>query len=276
MTVHPGDTSGNVARMLDYIHKASALGADIVVFPELATSGYVEDQRSCAEELAGETVSRVRDAARRGSVWVAIGLAELRDGDLYNSGILVSRRGEVVGSYSKTHLGLEPAAGSDVAEAEIFSAGSDYPVFSTDIGMVGMMICKDGLFPEVSRIYSVEGCEVLLWLNHRREMATCHLETTANVNRLVLVASNVAATLERDGGGSAIVYFEDRVLAGASGRAFRHRGAFLARAGKGETLLCADVDMEVARGRRKAWLAHWLNRRPHTYGPLTKVKNPVC
>jgi predicted amidohydrolase len=99
-------------------------------------------------------------------------------------------------------------------------------------------------------------------------MESCHLEANANVNRLVLAACNAAATRERDGGGSAIVYFEDRALTDGAGRAFRHGGALLARAGKGETIMCADVDMEAARSAREAWLAQWLNRRPETYGRL--------
>jgi len=268
LLVEEGDVEANLARILAYIGQASELGADIVCFPELSTCGYARDLRACAEEVRGGVVSELSAAAREKQIYVLVGLPELCGDRIYNSALLLDRQGEPVGRYHKTHLALDTRGGTVAAEADTFAAGDTYPVFVTDFGRMGIMICKDGLFPEVARIYTLRGCELLFWLNNRGELNPCHLEMNANVNRVVVVASNVAAGLTSDGGGSAIVYFEDMVYPNSEPDSFRHTGSFLARAGKEETMVCAEVDMDYARRRREAWFNRWLNRRPEIYGPL--------
>jgi len=103
--------------------------------------------------------------------------------------------------------------------------------------------------------------------------STRHMEMIANVNRLILAASNVAASQSADGGGSAIVHFEDYAFPNSQPDSFRHIGSFLARVGKEDAILCADVDTDNARRCRKTWLRRWLNRRPETYGRLVEVGN---
>jgi len=269
LLIQLGDVESNVTKMLAYIDKASMLGADIVCFPELSTCGYVRDPSAYAEDLEGRVVSAIRATARKRRIYVVFGLPDLYGDKVYNSALLLDRQGDILGRYSKMHLALDTRGGTIDAEADIFAPGRDCPVITTDFGQVGMMICKDGMFPEVPRIYTLQGCEVLFWLNSRPEMNPCHLETNANINRMILVASNIAGGPASDGGGSAIVHFEDFVFPDSKPDSFRHRGTFLVRAGKGETILCADVDMDYARQRRQAWREKWLTRRPEIYSPLT-------
>jgi predicted amidohydrolase len=73
----------------------------------------------------------------------------------YNTAVLFDRRGAIVGRYRKTHLPL--------AEAESgVTPGSDYPVFETDFGTVGILICWDHWFPETARILRTRGAEIIL------------------------------------------------------------------------------------------------------------------
>jgi predicted amidohydrolase len=78
---------------------------------------------------------------------------------VYNTGLLIDRTGGVLGKYRKTHL--------PIAEGLLrgLAPGETYPVFRTDFGTVGLMICYDGHFPEVARILSLAGAEVILFPN---------------------------------------------------------------------------------------------------------------
>ena len=75
-------------------------------------------------------------------------------GLLYNGLIVISRDGQLMGTYNKTHLWA--------GERFWFRAGDRYPVFDMDFGKVGLMICYDGGFPEVSRILALSGAELIL------------------------------------------------------------------------------------------------------------------
>jgi predicted amidohydrolase len=89
-------------------------------------------------------------------MYIVAGLVE-RDGPLvYNVAVLIGPDGQLVGKYRKVCLPRsEIAAG--------IAPGSDYPVFSTRFGRVGLMVCYDGFFPEVARALSNRGAEVIAW-----------------------------------------------------------------------------------------------------------------
>ena len=74
--------------------------------------------------------------------------------DIFNAATLISRRGEIVGHYHKTHLAPGEAG---------IRPGDDYPVFETDFGRIAMMICMDIHYPEIARIYALQGAEILCW-----------------------------------------------------------------------------------------------------------------
>ena len=84
------------------------------------------------------------------------GLLE-RDGHLvYNVAVLIGPDGKVVGKYRKVCLPRGEVDGG-------VAPGSDYPVFATRFGKVGLMVCYDGFFPEVARELTNRGAEVIAW-----------------------------------------------------------------------------------------------------------------
>ena len=139
------------------IEKAAGQRADLVVLPETLTyCGTGLKFVDCAEPIPGPSTEYFGKLAKTHNLYLVPGLIE-RDGRLvYNVAVLIGPDGSVVGKYRKVCLPRTEI------EAGIMP-GSEYPVFDTCFGKVGMMICYDGFFPEVARQLSIRGAEVIAW-----------------------------------------------------------------------------------------------------------------
>jgi predicted amidohydrolase len=147
-----GDLAGNRELALSAID--AARGADVIVLPELVTSGYVfESREEClAASLAPDDLAEWGAAA--GGAIVVGGFAERADdGLVYNSAAMVDASG-VLGVYRKLHLWDQ--------EKLFFEPGRELPrVHDTPHGRLATMICYDLEFPELVRMVALEGCELL-------------------------------------------------------------------------------------------------------------------
>lgn len=150
-----GDVAGNRARMIAAI---GATESDLIVFPECALSGYgfssKDEAWPHAEPAAGESSQALSEACREHGRWVVFGMLE-RDGDrLFNSAVLVGADG-VAGTYRKMHL---PFLGVDR-----FTLQGDlgFPVFTTPVGRLGILICFDLSFPEAARALKLGGAQII-------------------------------------------------------------------------------------------------------------------
>lgn len=154
-----GDPEGNRRLTNEAIAEAMAAGAQVVVLPELASSGYVfesaEEARSCAEPTAGPTLQSWSQAASGGDAVVVGGFCELGDdGLLYNSAALVDATG-VVAVYRKIHLWDR--------EKLFFEPGLECaPVVETRFGRIGIQVCYDLNFPEVARGLALAGADLIV------------------------------------------------------------------------------------------------------------------
>lgn len=161
-----GEKFYNAARIADYMESAKAKGADMVVFPEMALTGYSDDgcheykdkmQFRDAETTEGDCVKFLAQKAKDLGIYAAFGMPE-RDIDdsniIYNSAMVVGPEG-VVGSYRKIHPALE--------ETKWCVKGSEPFSFDTPWGKVGVGICYDSYkFHELVRYYTMEGCRLYL------------------------------------------------------------------------------------------------------------------
>lgn len=151
-----GDVEGNKQRSAAAVAAAAAAGADVIVLPELATSGYDFESGEQAEASGISSDDEVFDDwARAGDGAVVIGGFAERDENavLRNSAILLDGSGARV-VYRKTHLWDE--------EALHFTAGDEAPpVVDTAAGRIGVIVCYDLEFPELTRSLAVRGAELL-------------------------------------------------------------------------------------------------------------------
>ncbi|RUL88815.1 carbon-nitrogen hydrolase family protein [Tautonia sociabilis] len=161
-TVHhrPVDGSTPEAKREQFaplIAEAARQGADLVVLPETLTYfGSGKSFAEVAEPVPGPSTEYFGRLAKEHDLYVVAGLVE-RDGHLiYNVAALLGPDGSLVGKYRKVTL---PTSESDAG----IMPGSDYPVFDTRFGKLGLMICYDGFFPEVARQLTINGAEVIAW-----------------------------------------------------------------------------------------------------------------
>ena len=158
MEPHVGEKDRNVAHSLEMIDKAAEAGANLVVLPELANSGYVFNTRAEAHELAeeipgGPTCEAWSEAAARHNMHIVAGIAESDHRALYNAAVVIGPEG-VIGTYRKNHLWA--------TENLYFEPGNlGVPVFHTEIGRIAAAVCYDIWFPEVFRMAALQGADIL-------------------------------------------------------------------------------------------------------------------
>jgi predicted amidohydrolase len=194
-----GDLPGNHRRILRVIEEETSAGADVLVLPELITSGYffdtVDEVDACAITPDDPLVSEWAAAIRGGSI-VILGFAERgEDGLVYNGAVMLDAGG-VLATYRKAHLWDD--------EKRFFTPGSQPPpVVETRFGRIGFMVCYDFEFPEFPRRCALEGAELIAvptnWPLVRRPEGErppeWHLaQAAARVNRVVIACCDRTGT----------------------------------------------------------------------------------
>lgn len=139
------------------IEEAAKKKADLVVLPETLTYyGTGLKYADVAEPVPGPSTEYFGKLAKKHDLYIVAGLIERDKHLVYNVAALIGPDGELVGKYRKVTLPRGEIEGGVMP-------GSEYPVFETRFGKVGMMICYDGFFPEVARELSKRGAEVIAW-----------------------------------------------------------------------------------------------------------------
>ncbi len=243
-----GAKDANLAKSLAMIEAAADHGANLVVLPELANTGYVFKTRdevfSLAEPIPGgpSTDAWCEIAARR-NLHIVAGIAEVCGQALYNSAVLVGPDG-YIGTFRKMHLWA--------AENLFFEPGNlGFPVYSARIGRIGMAICYDCWFPETFRLNALQGADIVCvptnWVPipgqdpTREAMANILVMAAAHSNSMFIACADRVGT-ERGQpfiGQSLVVGYTGWPVAGPAGR-------------DSEEIIMAEVNLSDAR-RRRNW-----------------------
>jgi len=182
------DKAHNLKIMGKTVTKALKQSPDLVVFPELSLTGYVvRDQiYELAETVPGPSTNAMEKIAKAAGTHVVFGMPERSEktqATLYNTAVLVGPEG-YIGKYRKMYLPTH----SVFEERRYFRPGYDAAVLDTQIGKIGLLICYDIFFPEVTRLARLKGAQLLVCISAspavRRtyfELLTCAraLENTA-------------------------------------------------------------------------------------------------
>ena len=256
-----GNKTGNLQRMAQLCEQAASQGAKLICFPELATTGYRGDLLSTqlwdlSDFDGSETYRMFSQLASRLDITLVAGFAERgsRVGEVYNSvGVWNPGCENISGVFRKVHaFGIEK---------QWFKNGDTFPVFDTPIGKIGVMICYDMGFPEVARILTLQGAELLIapsaWCIQDRDMWDINTACRALENGTHLLAVN------RWG------HEEDLHLFGGS-KIMGPRGQVLCEAScEQEQLLVGEIDFRL-QAHTRLNVPYLRDRKPLDYGLLVQ------
>ena len=155
-----GDCNANQARLHSLLTAIAPHQPDVVITPECFLDGYVADSDVSAETLAdyaidpdtAPEIKAVQHWAADNNTWMIYGCMRRTTQGVYNTALIISRSGQLVGHYDKTHLQTHDLK---------FLAGQALPVFESDFGPFGVMICADRRWPETVRTLALRGARVI-------------------------------------------------------------------------------------------------------------------
>jgi len=217
-----GDREHNLNVMKRNIRQARDRDANLIVFPELALTGYT--CRDLLYELAepvpeGPSTHCLEEVAKKEDIHVIFGMPERSEkarAALYNTAVLLGPKG-FIGKYRKTHLPTHSA----FEEKRYFRLGYQAPVFETDVGRLGMIVCYDVFFPEITRLLRLKGSQLIVCISAspavRREFFEVLTVARAIENTVYLAYVNLVGV--EDGlqfwGGSRIVAPNGKIVSQA-------------------------------------------------------------
>lgn len=175
------------ARMGELLDQAVAERPDIVALPETWVSQGVRytSLDEIAEPISGPTVGFAATYAREHNCYVICPLITTHDGIFTNDAVLLDRRGEIAGIYSKVHPVVQ---GSEFTSLELgVTPGRDLPVFETDFGRIAIQICFDLMYPEDWATLKQKGAEAVFWCSAYD--GGKHLEIQAWNNRYYVISA---------------------------------------------------------------------------------------
>jgi predicted amidohydrolase len=154
--INSSGSNENLEQFAELVAKAGAANADIVCLPEGVTMvGTSHTYHSASETVPGPSTEFLGKVARKHNLYIVAGILEQEGDIIYNTAILIDREGMLAGKYRKVALPREEIDGG-------ITPGESLPVFDTDFGRIGIMICWDVTFPEVARTLALQGAEIIL------------------------------------------------------------------------------------------------------------------
>ena len=231
------DKPANLATIEKYARVTASVGAEFLCCPELFLTGYNlgAELRDLAEPIDGPSVTRLRAIAAATGVGLIVGLPERNGARTYNSAVAIDAAGALVGVHRKIQL-------FGTIEPQVFTPGDKLVAVQMGRHRIGLAICYDVEFPEISRGLAQAGAQIICAptanMAPYTEATTTLVRARALENGVAVIYANIAGT---DGdlefiGGSAIVGFDgmDAARAGFRGERFLHARA--------EEILAASPD----------------------------------
>lgn len=216
-----GDKNRNIKKIGEKVTEAKKRGARLVIFPEMSLTGYVvrDEVYELAENIPGPSTKALERIAQRTKTHIVLGMPELSgktQATVYNSSVLVGPKG-FIGKYRKMYLPTH----SVFEEKRYFRSGYQPAALDTELGKIGLIICYDIFFPEVSRLTRLEGAQLIVCISASPTMRRAFFETLTTAraieNTAFLAYVNLVGT--EDGlqfwGGSRLIGPSGKVLAKA-------------------------------------------------------------
>jgi len=247
-TVTQGDVDANQAYVRAALKRVSDQGANLVVLPEMWSSGFAYKNLGELSVRTAGIVEELLKLSRELKLVIVGSMPEPHGAKVYNT-VYVVDNGILAGSYRKMHLF------SLLGEDKAFDSGDNWLLAETSIGKVGVIICYDLRFPELSRRLALEGAAVICvpaqWPKPRQEHWRTLLRARAIENQLFVVACNACGLIGK------LDFFGMSMI-------IDPKGEVLAEAGETECEIAAQLDLQTMADWR-AQIPCFNDRRPELY-----------
>ena len=264
----------NLEHALSMISDAAKKGAEIVCLPELFSAPYFaqgeheeKEAEKFAEKIPGVTTAALSACAKENHITLIGGSVYERDGGkFYNTAAVFGSNGQLLGKYRKMHVPYDEC----YYEKNYFEGGNlGFKVFGIGKAKVAPLICYDQWFPEAARSVALMGADIVMYPTaigtvKGIEQAEGNWQVAwENVMRGHAIANGfIVAAVNRCGIEGKMDFWGGSFVCDAFGKT-------IARAGKGEQVLLAKVDLNHSKMVREGW-GFLQNRRPDQYGIITK------
>jgi predicted amidohydrolase len=271
MTSNPDE---NLTRALHYIKAAAERRAEIVCLPELFRSPYFciheKSPQDYSEPIEGVVTDTLSSAARQHGISIIGGSIYERTSDnrLFNTSLVINKKGELLGTYRKVHIPHDPA----FYEQHYFEPGDlGFKVFDLGVAKVGVLICYDQWFPEAARSLALAGAQVIFYptaigrVDGMSPVEGDWQTAWETVQRGHAIANNVVVcAVNRVGSEGSSHFWGGSFISNAFGHV-------LARGAESPGLVVAEVDLAHSEYTRAGW-RFFDNRRSNQYEALTKER----
>lgn len=294
----------NVNRALSLIDYVTGRfgSAKLCLLPEFSLQGFdhlpsLEESLGVCVELPGPEIAPFQEAAAKKGIFIAGNAFEVHQdwpNRWFNTAFLIDPRGEIALRYRKINTGSVVGNACNTSPGDVYSEyvaryGHDalFPVADTDLGRIGMLVCYDICFPEISRALAMKGAEILLHptgepYGAHRDSWECAKRARAFENVVYLASANHGAYYCQLPNGKwtndAGLIFQERVeseiapsmRSHGSSEVLGFDGKVIARAdGPGEAVIQATLDVEALRYRRSQTGMNFLAQlSPEVFAPV--------
>ena len=259
------EKSRNLETIIQRMNVAAGSGAELIVLPECAVTGYVfnslQEVIPYAENIPGPSTRKLEECCHALGIYAVIGLIEKSDDKYFNAAVLIGPKG-LIGRYRKIHL---PFLGVD---RFLDPGDKPFKVYKTGIGNIGMLICYDCNFPESTRVMSLMSADIIAlptnWPDGREIIPGYIVPTRAFENRVHLVA---ASRIGQENGTGFIGQSE----------IINSQGKMVAKAGDKDEIVYGKVNLTESRQKHVVikpgeFEVDCINdRRPEFYKIIAKV-----
>ena len=265
------DIAANVEKHIAAVREAAANGAQIICLQELFDAQYFPqfvDVKSYnfARQLPDNVTITIQNLAKElGVVLIVPIYEEAMAGVYFNTVLVYDADGTYLGKYRKNHI----PDGPQYLEKFYFTPGDlGYPVFDTKFGRIAIGICWDEWFPEVARIFALQGANIIFYPSaigsepDRPEYSSadawqCVIRAHGIANNVFIAAPNRVGTEQE------MTFYGESFISDPF-------GTFLVKGDDKDAILYADCDFSKVKEAREL-LQFFRDRRVDTYAPLLKT-----
>lgn len=237
----------NLNHAKELVSEASDKGANIAILPEMFCCEYRNEAFIKNAEPAGELIwQSLSEMAAQNSIYLVGGSMPEAEGEkIYNTSFVFDKSGKQIARHRKMHLfDIEVEGGQKFCESDTFSAGNEVTVFDTEFGKMGLIICFDIRFPELSRLTALEGANIIF-------CPAAFNMTTGPAHWELLFRSRACENQLFFCGCAPARNIDGRYVSYANSIVTDPWGAIAALAGASEEIMLCDIDLDMLRSIRR-------------------------